>query len=1403
MKKQEWSLPTNVKWGSIVSKYSPESAFVSPDSFTSGSSDFITHITGDIEKRWSDVQYNSTALTGPLADQFEMIFQSGERNLLFRDNTTLKVTTGDTIVTDVFGPLNLVGSLEYLNYQNLCYIDNGIDTPIVYDLTGSYGGVAYLPVSITVVDYSILGGKAITLGPNTITEGADWTASTDNDTTALSIESAINAISGVPYTVSVAANVVSIYITVATYTEPVTTTASILGLSISASTSPRIRPMGVVPPSTAPTFASDSAGGSVPDGGHKYKVSFLYMGFEESNPSVASALHTVAATDNTVNLTAVAIGGYGVTARNIYRDDNDGVFLLVGTILDNTTTTFTDSVAVGTTPAPTTAGLPPTFGLSTLFLSRAFVAKVPGSPSSLYWSDPGELDIWNPANSILCNPEDVITALVVYQGTLYVFSKYSFGSITGNSDSTFAYNPISTAQIGCVDNRSIQVRAIDGYPILVFLSAKGVYGFNGSSITYISDPIEDVVNLNIVQGSSSQGSNSQSTFADWSSGSATPGIDISTGVITLQPTEAEYSGNLDWATGVNTNTVTKDVSGLLSVPLQFAPSLPAGSISGNTSFTTSGFPAALTGNSAFWQLGNNTNIATKVTPGTISRNWFLIDDFADNQLTSNPTWSNNGCTVSGNAIHAGSGVSSGSGASTPLTGAYGTFSFRAEFGSGTKYVRFIDNTSDINPNFASGNGYAIVCSLGSISLNRFSGFSESGVVSLGGTPSGAHDYRITRTSSGLFTVYIDGSLIGSGTDNAYVSNSFFVVGNNGPSGSDVAVTNIYYSPEVWVASGETENNSQAVAIIDIDQLITPTAEGTVSGTFTTPSGTSIAISTATSADDITYTSFVAVGVGNTIASPADRYLRIKFVLVSPIDSGTANGNLTSPSVSNLSISWSPAAFVYNSVNSISAPTTGTWTSTIYDTKCDGNLTDAITVDLTATYPTNTSATVLVEGATDSFMASVVSTTTLSSPTTTSVVNNPNAARYWRVTYTLDSSDGLYTPALTVPIIDYDTTAIWVSPTIDCTTDVTGYNALSISETVPVGTTTLYEIATSADDMSYSAYGPVGSAVVERYVKIKATLTGTGPVSASLTQLTFTWDMASVFTSSVINAGVIPSGIGLFQATSFPGGGTIAFTMATASSPGGLVSATFVPVTSGQIAVVPPNQYIQWKAFLTGTGATAPEVQAVTINWNIGVAITPVRVTSLFFDKTYYLSAATTGQTINNIVIAYDYLGSWRIFRDINISSMGLFFQQPHYLDGVRNNIYQWQIAPNGVDALPYTMDIRTKAFNLNDIAVQKNVRSLWVSGTNTGTTIHGYFSTDRGANWIEMLNSLTGTVGYTTASDGLAFNAYFVPDYSLGETVEGTAIMFRVTSSDAFPCQIGNIRPCVFVRSGKYIGMAL
>jgi len=104
-----------------------------------------------------------------------------------------------------------------------------------------------------------------------------------------------------------------------------------------------------LPPTAAPTVAllGSPAAGNVDDGAHRYRVTFVTSDGETDGGPISSVV-TVA--DKTVNgqvsLTAIPTGSNLVTARKLYRTTAGGSdYLLLATISNNTTTTYTDNIA--------------------------------------------------------------------------------------------------------------------------------------------------------------------------------------------------------------------------------------------------------------------------------------------------------------------------------------------------------------------------------------------------------------------------------------------------------------------------------------------------------------------------------------------------------------------------------------------------------------------------------------------------------------------------------------------------------------------------------------------------------------------------------------------------------------------------------------------------------------------------------------------------------------------------------------------------------------------------------------------------------------------------------------------------------------------------------------------------
>jgi hypothetical protein len=92
---------------------------------------------------------------------------------------------------------------------------------------------------------------------------------------------------------------------------------------------------------------SPAAAGNVEAGAHRYRATFITADGETEGGLISAAV-TVAdkAVNGQISLTGIPVGGVGVTQRKIYRTAAGGsVYLLLITITNNTSTTYTDNTA--------------------------------------------------------------------------------------------------------------------------------------------------------------------------------------------------------------------------------------------------------------------------------------------------------------------------------------------------------------------------------------------------------------------------------------------------------------------------------------------------------------------------------------------------------------------------------------------------------------------------------------------------------------------------------------------------------------------------------------------------------------------------------------------------------------------------------------------------------------------------------------------------------------------------------------------------------------------------------------------------------------------------------------------------------------------------------------------------
>lgn len=1005
------------------------------------------------------------------------------------------------------------------------------------------------------------------------------------------------------------------------------------GVSYSFTTA-KTKVMGAQAPVTGPTAGSPSAGGAIPVGPHRYKVTFMYYSSEESNGSTASATQTTTAGNQTIALSSIPVGGYGVTARNIYRDNNDGVYLLLDTIPNNTATTYTDTLLIGATPTPLPLfnNVPPTFNKIALWLDSLFIAPT-GETNVVRYSNTGSPDIFDPDNFVTCQSDDVITALYVYNGKLYVFGLHSFGSIEGNTPDTFFYHNISNL-IGCVDNRSIQIRSIVSVPTLWWLSDKGFYYSNGNTVEYGSDFIQDLVNLNLAQVNYSINKNTQTSFADFSGDTRSPGIDIDTNpgsVMTVDP-EQSYSSTADWLGGTVVSNLKTSDSNFVEVPTTFAPSLGSGTLGGSATISGS-------------------NLTLPVT-----------DDFTGEQ---------------GHSI-------------------------------GTGIARTQDS-------------YYIAQSFTPARSGTFTGF----------------DVWLSGGIAGGVTMHVWSD--GSGQPGAHLYQS----------GSNVPVP----------GPGANPISSGALSIPMVGGTKYWFGVSSANLGFAPQGATSQQFGNGTQNCKTSGDGGFSWGTPNALAGGVFRQLASDYTYVST-----------------------------------AIPSSGTWNSQTYDCGAISSIPNLFTES--GSYPLGTTS-VTVYSSPNSNMSGA----------TSQVITNPSGNtsltltgyRYWQISIAISTPDNRTVPTSGTPSFTFSIVGTWESQPIDTTTDNTGWGTLTYTGNMPLGTTISLAIATCATQFgTYTSYGPIGSALIQEWAKVRLTLNTTSDnvTSPAVSSVTLTWNVTATITSSIIDTGTVPAGFNTFQWEQVnPGVGIVTFYIRTASTSGGIPSASYVTVANGEFPNLSALEFVQWKAVISSSANSVPEITSITVNWFISTGTVGVRCASLFYNKTYYISVATIGSSINDVLIQLDQFGNWRIQKDTSIGTFLSYFNTLYFTAGDSGLIFNGFIA-NTDNGVAIFMDVRTKAWNAENDLFLKVPRAFKITGINTGTTIHAYYSSDRGATWVEMLNE-SGTTGYLTSSDGSEFVTLFVPDATT--LVSGRTLMFRITSEDIYPCSILNYVPSFYSRKGRYL----
>ena len=261
--------------------------------------------------------------------------------------------------------------------------------------------------------------------------------------------------------------------------------------------------LGISAPGAAPTDGGALAGANLTAASnYQWVFTFVNADGHESNPSPVSAIIVTGGAgnqDRRINITASA--DIQVVARNVYRTfaNLPGAYFFAGSVNDNVTLIFDDHTPDASLGAQALFDndKPPVLKYIVTHKNRLFGVEA-ANPSRLRFSKDLNQDAWPALFFDDVSPDDGenITALVSFFDQLIIFKRTSIYILSGNNETDFiVQRSQGDSRIGCVSNRTAWV--CDNF--VLFLSERGIYGFDGLRTQYLSanmEPIFDVTNSN-------------------------------------------------------------------------------------------------------------------------------------------------------------------------------------------------------------------------------------------------------------------------------------------------------------------------------------------------------------------------------------------------------------------------------------------------------------------------------------------------------------------------------------------------------------------------------------------------------------------------------------------------------------------------------------------------------------------------------------------------------------------------------------------------------------------------------------------------------------------------------------------------------------------------------------------
>ena len=251
------------------------------------------------------------------------------------------------------------------------------------------------------------------------------------------------------------------------------------------------RTVGITVPDQ-PSGVAQGSGGSLGAGDYKYCYTYVDEDGYESNASPVSAAITCVANDSVV-LTIKNSSDDKISSKNIYRTPVGGaIYYYEGEVADNTTTTFTSTIAdgsLGTIVGVTHTAPPTTSHLITKRRNKLYLAY----SDYLYPSETSDVEYFPATSRIRTGNSAKIMGLLEQLTALPVATVDSIERLVGTDKDNFEFkNSYSTE--GNMAMRSY----VNCDNLIVYLGHNGINHFDGVSSGIFSEALNKYIRDNIV-----------------------------------------------------------------------------------------------------------------------------------------------------------------------------------------------------------------------------------------------------------------------------------------------------------------------------------------------------------------------------------------------------------------------------------------------------------------------------------------------------------------------------------------------------------------------------------------------------------------------------------------------------------------------------------------------------------------------------------------------------------------------------------------------------------------------------------------------------------------------------------------------------------------------------------------